>query len=97
MAESLMSILEKLDDRIRFLSAENAELRKLNSLLSGENEDLRRQAAETGRERDKALLDADYLSVSHKLADSPESLVSARRHISRLIRNIDRCLDMLKE
>ena len=97
MAESLMSILEKLDDRIRFLSAENAKLRKLNSLLSGENEDLRRQAEETGRERDKALLDADYLSVSHKLADSPESLVSARRHISRLIRNIDRCLDMLKE
>ena len=43
------------------------------------------------------MLDAEFLAVSHKLADSPDTLVSARRHLARLTRHIDRCLEMLKE
>ena len=41
--------------------------------------------------------DCEYLEVSHKLADNPDTLVATRRRLAGLIRNIDRCLEMLKE
>lgn len=97
MAEPLLTILEQLDARVQALQSENERLRNRAATLETENADLRRAADESARTRDRALLDAEFLAVSHRLADSPESLVSARRHIARLIRNIDRCLEMLKE
>lgn len=97
MAESLISILRQLDDRIKVLTAQNAELNRRHAQISEENENLKRQAREALEARDKALLDAQYLAVSHKLADNPDTLITARRQISQMIRNIDRCLEMLKE
>lgn len=97
MAETLISILEKLDHRIKFLKERNRELRELNERLKDENADLRRAAEEAGEARAKAELDAEYLAVSHKLAEDPDTLVTARRQISQMIRNIDRCLEMLKD
>lgn len=97
MAESLISILRQLDDRIKVLTAQNAELNRRHAEISEENENLKRQAREALEARDKALLDAQYLAVSHKLADNPDTLITARRQISQMIRNIDRCLEMLKE
>ena len=97
MADTLISILEQLDARIKGLKAENDRLRAANESLRLENEDLERKAVEAAKERDRAMLDAEYLAVSHKLADSPDNLVKGRRHISQLIRNIDRCLEMLKD
>lgn len=97
MAANLLSELEKLErgllaagERMRELEARIRELEK-------ENAGLRRQTQEAEALRDRALLDCEYLEVSHRLADNPESLVEARRHISGLIRNIDRCLEMLRE
>jgi len=66
----------------------------LSMLLAPAYNSRRREAR---AERDRALMDAEFLAVSHKLADSPDVLVDARRHIAQLIRNIDRCLVMLKE
>lgn len=97
MADSLISILDQLNNRITELNMQNSRLRLRNEELLEENENLRRAADEAKGARDKALLDSEYLAVSHKLADNPETLVAARRHISQLIRNIDRCIDMLKE
>lgn len=97
MAESLLSILERLDKRIKELAMQNSQLQLRNEELTAQNEDLRRKAQEAESAREKALLDAEYLAVSHKLAEGPDNLVTARRHISQLIRNIDRCIDMLKD
>lgn len=97
MATSLTSILQQLDERIKGLNKQNADLRQRNAELTEENENLKRQAKDAREERDKAMLDAQYLAVSHKLADNPDTLATARRQISQMIRNIDRCLNMLKE
>lgn len=75
----------------------NAQLVEQNHKLEEEIADLRLEIAEARRERDRARLDAEYLTVSHRLADSPDTLIDTRRHIAKLIRNIDRCLEMLKE
>ena len=97
MATPLPDILDTLRLQIEARRKEYARLKERNRLLEEENADLRRLAAEAQKEREKAMLDAEFLAVSHKLADSPDTLVSARRHLPRLIRNIDRCLEMLKE
>lgn len=97
MATLLPDILDTLRLQIEARRKEYARLKERNRLLEEENADLRRLAAEAQKEREKAMLDAEFLAVSHKLADSPDTLVSARRHLARLIRNIDRCLEMLKE
>ena len=97
MATPLLSVLESLRVQIEVRREQYERLSERTRQLEEENAELRRLAAEAQQERDRARLDADYLAVSHKLADSPDTLVSTRRHLAKLIRNIDRCLEMLKE
>lgn len=97
MAANLLTDLDILEARLRQTTATLSALRERNHELEQRNAELLRDAQEARRERDKALQDAEYLAVSHKLADSPDTLLDTRRHIARLIRNIDRCLVMLKE
>lgn len=97
MADTLLATLAKLKHKIEELKSSEALLMQRNSDLEEENANLRRQATEADTARKKAELDKEFLAVSHKLADSPDTLATARRRLSGLIRNIDRCLDMLKE
>lgn len=97
MAQSLLSILEQLQGNIETLKEEIGRLRQKNRELEEENAGLREKTAEAEASREKALLDAEYMAVSHKLADSPDTLADTRRLIAGLIRNIDRCIAMLKE
>ena len=64
--------------------------------LEKENEDLRTQLSETRAELDNTRKDVEFLTMSHRLADSPDSVISARRRIARLIRTIDNCISRLK-
>lgn len=97
MAASLQSILDSLKAKIAEITLLNQTLQAQNRQLKEENAELRRQSLESDSQRDRALLDCEYLMMSHKLADSPDNLADTRRHLAKLIRNIDRCLDMLKE
>lgn len=97
MADSLLTKLEQLQKGISEITARNARLTARNSALEEENANLRRRTDEAEAARHRAELDVEYLRVSHRLAENPDSLVETRRHIAKLIRNIDRCLEMLKE
>lgn len=97
MARSLVTILEDLESRIAALQTEMEELRERNSELEMMNSDLRKREAEAQNAREQALLDVEYLKVSYRLAESPDSLAETRKVIAGLIRNIDRCIEMLKE
>lgn len=97
MARTLLTILGDLEQRISLLQGEMEELRRKNSELEQLNSELVKREAEARQARDAALTDVDYLKVSHRLADSPDSLVETRKVIAGLIRNIDRCIEMLKE
>lgn len=97
MARSLLEILESsrrhtdaLTDRLKALQDENAQLRARVADLSD-------RLDEASQERDKALMDVEYLTLSHRLADTPEALVNARREVARLIRVVDRCITLLKD
>lgn len=97
MAESLLTTLQQLQSAIEDMAARNAVLTARNEELEKLNTELRLQADEAQKARQRAELDAEFLEVSHRLADDPDSIIRARRHIAKLIRNIDRCLEMLKQ
>ena len=97
MAESLLQILQNLKDAQRDLRQEVENLRQRNKELEEEARDALRNAEEAEKRREEALLEVEYLKVSHRLADSPDTIVETRRIIAGLIRNIDRCIEMLKE
>ncbi|MBD5236567.1 MAG: hypothetical protein HDS62_03385 [Bacteroidales bacterium] len=97
MASSLIQVLQSLREKIDTLNEEVAALRSRNRLLEEDNEVLRRSIRDSEQERDRAKLDAEFLAISHRLAQNPDTIITARRLISKMIRNIDRCIEMLKE
>lgn len=97
MAKSLHERIEDVGRNMRRIERayrkkveENTTLREANVDLTHENTRLREELASARR-------DAEFLSMSHRLAGDPESLVQARRRISGMIREIDRCISQLKE
>lgn len=97
MARDLISILDTLEHKIEELQTEMEELRQRNAELEQLNVDLQRKETNALKAKEQAILDAEYLKVSHRLAESPDSLVETRKIIAGLIRNIDRCIEMLRE
>lgn len=81
--DSLLNLQKKLQDRVAALETQNRELMK--------------QHIDDVSSLEKAKRELDFLTISHRLADSPEALVSARNEISKLIRTIDNCIRMIKE
>lgn len=97
MAESLLSLLDRLQQHVSRLAVLNAELKDENAALKRENESLAMKAEEAEKRRERAELDVEFLKVSHRLASDPDTIISTRRRIAGLIRNIDRCIGMLEQ
>lgn len=97
MAQPLITLLSQISDKISELQAIQQQLYSRIKVLEDENEDLRDQLKEKTALLNKVTVDNEFLTMSHKLADSPDSIISTRRRIARLIRTIDNCISMLKE
>ncbi|MDE5842949.1 MAG: hypothetical protein K2H35_04360 [Muribaculaceae bacterium] len=44
----------------------------------------------------QARLEIEFLTLSHRLADSPEALANARATIARIIRKVDSAIALIK-
>ena len=97
MAQPLITILRELDDKIIEITAVHQKLQDKIAKLEEENDNLRQELEETRARLHKSQTDVTFLTMSHRLADSPDSLISTRRRIARLIRTVDKCISMLKE
>lgn len=97
MALPLTTLLKSVDDKAAELMEIHRQLHNRISELEEENSNLRKELEDARKELTAARNDAEFLTMSHRLADSPDTLISARRRIARLIRNIDTCISMLKE
>lgn len=97
MAQSLTILLHDISTHARQLGEINSTMKKRIAELEHEVEVLKGSLAERERELQRVLTDAEFLTMSYRLADSPDTIISARRQIARLIRNIDNCISMLKE
>lgn len=97
MAQPLISILSQISDKITELEAIRQQQNSRIKFLEEENEDLKEKLKEQTQLLHQANIDKEFLTMSHRLADSPDSIISTRRRIARLIRTIDNCISMLKE
>lgn len=97
MDQPLIPLLHTLDTKISQLADLNQSLHARIESLEEENQNLRLELEETKSRLKQAETDAQFLTMSHRLAQSPDTIISTRRHIARLIRNIDKCISMLKE
>lgn len=98
MAKSdLLNSISSLSRKIDGLINERNKLLERLKALEDENSELKKQHLRDNSALDKALRDAEFLSLSHRLASSPEDLMEARKKISKLLRTIDSCIRILKE
>lgn len=97
MAQPLTSLLSQISDKITEIETNQKQLYARIKILEEENESLQDTIKELRQLLSQANTDKEFLTMSHRLADSPDSIVSTRRRIARLIRTIDNCISMLKE
>lgn len=97
MASGLAETLQTLSERIEELARKCAEMQAQIELkdariatLSYDNSQLLARIGELES-------DEKFLRVSYRMAQTPDDIISARRLISGLIRNIDKCIADLKE
>ncbi len=97
MARLLTGIIKDLRRKALALASERDKSKAELERLRAENTALREQLTECRQELQASQMEVDFLTLSHRLADSPENLISARRRVKRLIDKIDRCVSLLKE
>lgn len=97
MENSLTSILTSIDKKIDILESRRDALERECGELTARCHDLSTRLAKAEEEVSRLSLDCEYLRVSHRLADSDDTLVEARRHIARLIKRIDASISLLKD
>lgn len=90
-------ILSDLREAMKELASQRDKAVRESALLNVRVETLEGQLADTRRELEQARMEIDFLTVSHRLAEDPDHLISARRRVQRLIAKIDRCVGLLKE
>lgn len=88
--EELGRKLKRLSQRLNRLESDNIELRERNADLESENERLRVELT-------SARNDAEFLTMSHRLATDADDIIKLRRRVEGMIRDIDRCISQLKE
>ena len=93
----LITSLTRLSRQIDTLTENNKNLERKLEAIHEENESLKRQHETDILEKERLKKEIEFLSLSHRLADSPEAIVSARNKISTLIRTIDSCIRMINE
>lgn len=97
MPRQLTGIIAELREKVIRLAAQRDDAVRKSESLEQQLLSLTRQLDECNRSLELARMEVDFLTVSHRLADSPENLVSARRRLQRLIAKIDRCVALLRE
>lgn len=93
----LIIAINNLSQKVDYLLERLKETQDKVVELEKEAEILRARHQEDTRALQIARKDIEFLTLSHRLADSPEALNSARNKISQLIKTIDSCIRMIKE
>ena len=70
-----------------------AELKKAREEIT----DLKRRLSEVSEELHSKNLDVEFLTLSHKLAQTPGALAEARTTVRRMLAKVDKAIALLKE
>lgn len=97
MAGYISPILLSIREKAAALADRNLELTRINREQAAQIADLKAEIGRLDAEMKALKTDNDFLSVSHRLAASPDEIVKSRRLIEGWIREIDRCIARIRE
>lgn len=89
--------LRELSKNIEILAAQRDEAKTALEKALEEVADLKRELEQTRNELHQKTLDVEFLSVSHKLADSPQTLADARATVRRMLSRVDKAISLLRD
>ncbi len=96
MANSPAANMAEIFQKINRLATQRDDAIARCARLEDKIADLQAELKDTGKRLEKALLDVEFLTVSHRLADTPEALADTRKLIEGLIRKVDSAIRLVK-
>lgn len=97
MESSISKELLEMGRKIKALAAQRDEARSQLQQALEEVADLKRELTAAKEEIHRSNLDIEFLTLSHKLADTPQALAEARTTVRRLISRVDKAIALLEE
>lgn len=95
--DQLLQTLSELNSRIQSLIEVQNQLQLRVEELETRNLVLEDQHQSDVKKIEQAEKDIEFLTLSHRLADSPDTIISTRRLLIRLIHTINNCITMINE
>lgn len=95
MASELSERLERLQRKSAVLVEKYQVLVAQNQQMAHELEESNTQNARLLAEVEQLKLDNEYLRLAHTVAPTADSVTQTRAMISKLVRDIDRCISQL--
>ena len=95
--KQLLQMLSELTERIEKLTDKTKKLEEQLKELQEKNRELEVQHQADVEKSIRDAKDIEYLSMSYRLAATPETLLLTRRKIEGLIRTINKCIRMINE
>ena len=96
MESSVANELAALRRMLEELAAQRDEARRSLKVSQEEVADLKRELERVRGELHSSKLDIEYLTLSHKLADSPQALAEARTTVKKLLAGVNKAIALLK-
>lgn len=89
--------MESLEPKIRALASQRDEALSMLDEARRDNERLRDEIRQMRERVHEKELEAEYLSVSHKLADNPQALAQARTAVRRMLAKVEKAIALLDD
>lgn len=93
LIQTIALLSRKIDTLLKQLEGLKARISELEIT----NSDLQKRHQEDQKLLQQAKKNIEFLSLSHRLAATPEALLSARKNIADMIKTIDSCLSLINE
>ena len=97
MDSSVAKELQALTHKVEALAAQRDNALDRLKEANEEIADLRHQLDKALQDLHRKDLDVEFLTLSHKLADTPQALADARATVKGMIARVDKAIALLKE
>ena len=97
MESSFSDEMREISRMVEILASQRDDALKELKVAREEAEILRLELAEAQKDLHKKNLDIEFLTLSHKLADSPQSLAEARATVRRLKAGVEKAISLLRD
>lgn len=97
MEISLSQSLASLEPKIKALAVQRDNALELLRESRREADRLRNEVEDLRRRLQQSQIEAEYLSLSHKLAEGPQALADARGTVRKMLARVEKAIRLLEE